>query len=79
VSIVAAPGADSYPIASFTWLLLERVPRDTATARATVEFARWALQDGAPIARALGYAPLPVPVAARVQATLEALDWAGAA
>jgi hypothetical protein len=41
-----------------------------------VAFARWALRDGRETARALGYAPLPAPVAARVDARLAALRWA---
>ena len=70
VSLVDAPGATSYPVASFTWLLLDRAPRDTVKARAVAEFARWALRDGAGAARELGYVPLPAPVAARVDARL---------
>jgi phosphate transport system substrate-binding protein len=76
VSLVDAPGAASYPIASFTWLLLDAAPRDTAAAREVVAFARWALRDGRETARALGYAPLPAPVAERVDARLAALRWA---
>ena len=73
VSLVDAPGADSYPIASLTWLLLDTAPRDTARARQVVDFARWALREGAPAARALGYAPLPADVAHAVDARLDAL------
>jgi phosphate transport system substrate-binding protein len=72
ISLVDAPGAESYPIASFTWILLERAPRDTTKARAMVAFVRWALDQGAASARALGYVPLPAPVAARVEARLAA-------
>ena len=78
VSLVDAPGPASYPIASFTWLLLDAAPRDTVSARAVVAFARWALREGTPTVRALGYAPLPVPVAERVDARLAALPWAAA-
>jgi phosphate transport system substrate-binding protein len=72
-SIVDAPGAASYPIASFTWLLLDARERDRRKTLAVVDFARWALRDGAGAARALGYTPLPAEVARRVEARLAAL------
>jgi phosphate transport system substrate-binding protein len=75
ISLVDAPGAASYPIASFTWLLLDAAPRDTAAAREVVAFARWALRDGPATALSMGYAPLPAPLAARVDARLAALPW----
>ena len=46
VSITNAPGADAYPIASFTWLLLYENPQDKAQGRAMMDFMRWALTDG---------------------------------
>ncbi len=65
VSITNAPGKDAYPIASFTWLLTPaRIP-DVQKRRIIVDFLRWALTRGQPIADALGYAPLPQPVAAK--------------
>jgi phosphate transport system substrate-binding protein len=73
VSIVNAPGAASYPISSITWLLLDPSERDTRKTHAVVDFARWALRDGAVAARALGYTPLPPEVARRVDARLSAL------
>ncbi|MDF1506384.1 phosphate ABC transporter substrate-binding protein PstS, partial [Roseisolibacter sp. H3M3-2] len=73
VSIVDAPGEASYPVASFTWLLLDPSARDTAATAGVVRFVRWALRDGAPAARELGYASLPEALAARVEARLAAL------
>jgi phosphate transport system substrate-binding protein len=71
VSVPNAPGADAYPIASFTWLLLHEQPSNKAQARVMVEFLRWALTDGQKYARDLGYAPLPPSV---VEMELKALD-----
>jgi phosphate transport system substrate-binding protein len=79
VSIVDAPGPASYPLASFTWLLLDREPRAPARTRAVATFARWALRHGADDARALGYAPLPAPLAERADAALAALGGAAPA
>jgi phosphate transport system substrate-binding protein len=59
VSITNAPGADAYPVASFTWLLLYENPADTAMAKVMNDFVSWALQDGQKFAAELGYAPLP--------------------
>lgn len=62
VSITNAPGADAYPIASFTWILLYENPDDKDQGRMMKEFMRWALTDGQKYAPELGYARLPQPV-----------------
>jgi phosphate transport system substrate-binding protein len=59
VSITDPAGAEAYPIASFTWLLLRKENRDVAKTRALVEFVWWAVTDGQSAAPDLGYAPLP--------------------
>ncbi len=59
VSIVNAPGADAYPIASFTWLLVYRQAPDKVKAQKLADFIRWAHQDGDSTAVRLDYAPLP--------------------
>jgi phosphate transport system substrate-binding protein len=63
VSITNAPGADSYPISSFTWLLIRREDPDTTRARTIRNFVEWMLQPAAQrIAADLHYAPLPAAV-----------------
>ena len=59
VSITNAPGADSYPISSFTWLLIPTHSADPAKAKALVDFLGWMLDHGEAEAAALTYAPLP--------------------
>ena len=71
LSITNAPGADAYPISSFTWLLLYEEPQDKAQGRQMRDFLRWALTDGQKIAPALGYARLPQPV---IDMELKALE-----
>ena len=71
VSIANPAGADAYPIASFTWLLLYEKPEDKAQGKIMVDFVRWALNDGQAFATELGYAPLPKNV---VDMELTALD-----
>jgi len=74
VSITNPPGADAYPIASFTWILLYERPSDAARGRAMVEFMRWALTEGQKDCAPLFYAPLPESV---VAAEMEALSKIG--
>lgn len=59
ISIVNAPGAKSYPISSFTWILLYKHQADAEKGKKLVNFLRWAMQDGDPQATALAYATLP--------------------
>ena len=62
VSITNAPGATSYPISSFTWLLIPEHSADPNKAKALQGFLNWMLTQGEPEAAALSYAPLPKPV-----------------
>lgn len=59
VSITDAPGADSYPISSFTWLLVYKNQTDKERGVEIVKFLKWALTDGQKYAAPLFYAPLP--------------------
>jgi phosphate transport system substrate-binding protein len=71
VSITNPSGKDSYPISSFTWLLVRKEPRDPAKARVLHDFLRWMLQPEAQrMAADLHYAPLPVPVIELVEKRL---------
>jgi phosphate transport system substrate-binding protein len=59
VSITDAPGATSYPISSFTWLLVYKDQTDKERGAEIVKFLKWALTDGQKYAAPLFYAPLP--------------------
>ena len=59
ISITNPDGAQAYPIASFTWLLVPREMTDTAKARALLNFVWWATHDGQRYNEALSYARLP--------------------
>jgi phosphate transport system substrate-binding protein len=71
VSIANAPGKDSYPISSFTWLLLYEAPKDKAKSKVMLDFLGWALTDGQKFASELGYAPLPASVVKMEQEALK--------
>ena len=60
VSITNAPGANAYPISSFTWLLVPLDGKDAAKAKQIRDFLVWMISDEAQnMARDLQYAPLP--------------------
>jgi phosphate transport system substrate-binding protein len=73
ISIVNPPGANAYPIASFTWLLVYRNPTDANKARLLNDFLKWALTDGSASARALDFGPLPPAMAERLKARLDSM------
>ncbi|MGD0444234.1 MAG: phosphate ABC transporter substrate-binding protein PstS [Edaphobacter sp.] len=62
ISITNAPGADAYPISSFTWLLIPTHSNDAAKTKALADFMGWMLDHGEAEAAILTYAPLPKPV-----------------
>ena len=82
VSLVNAAGADSYPIASFSYLLLYKEMStdpnlDQAKAKALVDFISWAITDGQKTAEGLDYVPLPDGVVKLNQDTLKSLTFKG--
>lgn len=62
VSLVNAPGSDSYPIASFTYLLvyddLESVTDNLQQAKAIIHLIHWMITDGQEYSSSLLYVPL---------------------
>jgi len=78
LSIVNAPGADSYPISSFTWLLVYKQQKDAAKGQKLVDFLNWALTEGEQSASSLDYAPLPTDMAAKVKARVATVSLNGA-
>ena len=83
VSLTNAPGATSYPIASFSYLLLyKELSTNTQInsiekAKALVKFVEWAITDGQEFADDLDYVPLPDPVVQLDMETLKALTFNG--
>jgi phosphate ABC transporter phosphate-binding protein/phosphate ABC transporter permease protein PstC len=83
VSTTDAPGADSYPISSFSYFLLYRElsanPRIDSMdkAIALVDFVEWAVTDGQQFADDLAYVPLPEQAIQINQKTLESITYKG--
>jgi phosphate transport system substrate-binding protein len=81
VTLLDAPGADSYPIASFSYLLLYKELgtniNSMEKAEALAEFVNWAITDGQQFASPLHYVPLPDSVVQHNQQTLKSLTFNG--
>lgn len=58
-------GPDSYPIVTYSWILLRRSYGNSQTADAIVKLFQWSLGEGQHYAPELGYVALPPEVAKR--------------
>jgi phosphate transport system substrate-binding protein len=74
VSITNAPGADAYPISSFTWLLVYQKQTNKEVGEQIKKFLGWALAEGQTLAPALQYAPLPAAVVQRETAQIQQIQ-----
>jgi len=68
VSLTNAPGKESYPISSFTWLYVPRTAPDPERGRAVAAYLKWIYTSGQNLAKEQGYATLPADVLAKVAA-----------
>ncbi len=67
VSITDAPGANAYPISTFTWLLVPEYISDSAKKTALTGFLNWAITKGQSEVESLDYAKLPAAIASKEQ------------
>ena len=74
VSITNAPGANAYPISSFTWLLVPLKSPDAAKGKVIKDLLSWIINSGESEAPGLSYAPLPKNVADKVLKTVYSLQ-----
>lgn len=74
VSITNAPGKTTYPISSFTWLLIPQKFSDTAKRDAVKGFLKWMLADGQNYAEQLSYAKLPKEVIEKEKKALNSIQ-----
>lgn len=80
VSITGAGGAGAYPVASFTYLLIDGQPDKCVKARVLFHLLWWVYHapEAAALARELDYAPLPESLRTRVEQTLLGVTCNGA-
>ena len=77
VSIVDAPGDNSYPISSFTYLLVYKDQADITKGKALAEFLWWAVHDGQKYSSELLYVPLPDEVVSLNERTIKLMNYNG--
>ncbi len=77
VSITDAPGRDSYPLSSFTYLLVYERQADATKGKALAAFLHWMLTEGQKYAPDLQYAPLPSALVSREQRQIEKITLPG--
>lgn len=66
--ITDAPGADAWPITATNFMLMHKQPRDAARSRATLDFFKWAFENGQAQAAELHYVPLPAELVQQIEA-----------
>jgi len=66
-------GGDSYPIVTFSWILLRKSYKNPQTAEAIRKFFQWSLQDGQRYAPQMGYVQLPPAVAEKALAAVNSI------
>jgi len=76
-SITNPAGAGSYPIASYTYIILYQDQKNEFKGKTLKAFLEWALTDGTKFATELGYAPLPDAVKQKAMEKLAGLKYNG--
>ncbi len=69
VILTNQPGADTWPIAGATFILMYKQPVDAAASADALKFFAWAYAKGGKQAEELDYVPLPTAVVAQIQKT----------
>ena len=75
VSLVNPDGADAYPIAGFTWILVYKNQPDKVKGKKIVEFLRWAVTSGQQYSADLLYAPLPDTMVKQIEAKISQISY----
>ena len=78
ISITNSKTAGSWPISTFTFLLLPKDFADRGTGLAVLRYAWWGLHDGQAFTKDLGYAPLPSTVQRAAEDVLKNVTSGGA-
>jgi phosphate transport system substrate-binding protein len=66
-------GAESYPIVTYTWLMLYKKYDSAETLKQLKQFVGWCLTEGQKYNEPLGYIPLPEQVASKALAALDGI------
>ncbi|WP_226469975.1 phosphate ABC transporter substrate-binding protein PstS [Luteimonas panaciterrae] len=66
--ITNAAGADAWPITATNFILMHKQPKDAARSKHTLEFFKWAYEQGQDQAKSLDYVPLPPELVQQIEA-----------
>ncbi len=69
VILTNEPGAETWPIAGATFILMYKQPEDPAASAEALKFFDWAYTNGSKAAESLDYVPLPASVIAQIEKT----------
>ena len=67
-------GAESYPIVSYTWMLVPKTVADPNKAKAIEAMIEYGLNEGQKVSSELGYVPLPASVKEKVAAAADGIS-----
>lgn len=76
-SIVNEPGANAYPLSSYSWVLLSARQPSKQRGNALIALISWLTHAGQSYAGNLGYVPLPAPIQHEAAATLATVTGPG--
>lgn len=76
-SITNPAGEGAYPISSYTYIILFENQKNEFKGKTLKAFLQWALTDGTPYAKELGYAPLPDEVRQKAMEKINLLKYDG--
>jgi len=79
VSVTDAAGANAYPIASYTYVLVYKDQKDAAKGKALVDFLWWGIHDGQSFTKdpQYPYAALPAEIVSRAERQLNSITSGG--
>ncbi len=69
VILANQPGDASWPMTAATWILVYKVPADTAATEAALKFFEWSYKNGGKMAEELDYVPMPEKVVGQIEKT----------
>ena len=69
VILTNEPGANSWPIAGATFIMMHKTPQDVANSTEALKFFDWAYTKGGQSAMDLDYVPMPASVVAQIKKT----------
>ena len=72
------PGANSWPMAGATFILVYKQPENPAATAEALKFFKWAYENGDDMASSLHFVPLPAELTQQIQETWRHVEgWAG--